>query len=173
MQKYLWLIFVFGAALSWGAYVPTIHHGQAGFGNPKGPFRAFLCIGLAYFLAAIIVPGLMLLKGAEPKVFPGSAVGISTLAGFLGAAGALCVIFASRFGGSPLVVAPLVFGGAPIVNVLVSMIWDQRFRPSSPLFYVGIVLAAVGAGLVLRYKPAASPTAPVKVAVARMTDSGR
>ncbi|MCK6483451.1 MAG: hypothetical protein L6R00_04865 [Phycisphaerae bacterium] len=162
-MKNLWLVFVVGAVLSWGAYVPTIHHGQLGFGTPKGPFRAFLCVGLAYFLLAVLVPGAMLLAGAEPARFPGKGLTVSTLAGALGALGALCVIFALKNGGNPLYVAPLVFAGAPIVNVILSMIWDHRFKPSNPLFYVGILLAAVGAGLVLRYKPETGPPAPPAV----------
>src|SRR6187200_109930 len=48
----------------------------------------------------------------------------ATIAGALGAIGAACIIYAFRFGGLPLYVMPLVFGGAPIVNVLVSMAID-------------------------------------------------
>jgi hypothetical protein len=64
----------------------------------------------------------------------------------------LCIIFAIKNGGSPLFIAPLVFAGAPIVNALVSLLWHPpRFMPG-PLFYAGIVMAAVGAGLVLYSK---------------------
>jgi len=48
-------------------------------------------------------------------------------------------------------VAPLVFAGAPIVNVIVSLLWKTKQAPG-PLFFVGIVLAALGAGLVLYSK---------------------
>ncbi|MEE8169752.1 MAG: hypothetical protein V3T70_04325 [Phycisphaerae bacterium] len=150
----LWMLFVLGAVLSWGAYVPTIHHGQLGFGVPKGPFRAFLFVGLAYFLLAVLVPGGMLLAKAEPSIFPVRGMSISALAGVFGALGALCVIFALTTGGKPMYVAPLVFAGAPIVNVIVSMIWDRSGKALDPRFMIGIVLAAVGAALVLRYKPA-------------------
>jgi hypothetical protein len=40
---------------------------------------------------------------------------------------------------------------APIVNVIVSLLWKTKQAPG-PLFFVGIVLAALGAGLVLYSK---------------------
>jgi hypothetical protein len=167
MAKYQWLIFVVMAALSWGAYVPSIHHGQVAFGgksNPNSPMRAFLFVGLAYFLLAVVVPGIWLTTHAEPadKGFTLSGGTISTLAGILGALGALGVIFALKAGGKPLYVAPLVFAGAPIVNVLVSMFWDRPANPPHAPFYIGIALAAIGAAMVLIYKPADAPNRPVQ-----------
>jgi hypothetical protein len=50
---------------------------------------------------------------------------------------------------------PLVFGGAPIVNVLVSMVIHPPKSAISPMLFVGFVLASVGAGMVLYYRPAA------------------
>ena len=47
----------------------------------------------------------------------------------------------------------LVFAGAPLVNVIVSAIMHPPKQAPSPMLYVGFVLAAVGAGLVLRYRP--------------------
>lgn len=159
MKFQLWLLFVILAALSWGAYVPSIHHGQLGFGgkaNPNSPMRAFLFVGLAYFLMAVVVPGVWLWTHREPADtgFTGWGVSVSTLAGILGAMGALGVIFALKSGGSPLYVAPLVFAGAPIINVIVSMAWDRTVTLPSPMFFLGLVLAAAGAALVLIYKPA-------------------
>jgi hypothetical protein len=147
----LWLVFVVLAFLAWGAYVPMLHAGQTGLRG--GAVRAFLCVGLAYFLTAVLVPlGLLGMK-MEPWEWNASGVRMATIAGVLGAAGALCVILALKSGGSPLVVAPLVFAGAPIVNALVSMAWHRPKSPPEALFYVGIVLAASGAYLVLRYRP--------------------
>jgi uncharacterized membrane protein len=150
------------AALSWGAYVPSIHHGQLAFGgraNPNAPMRAFLFVGLAYFLMAVVVPGIWLATHHEAgdTGFTVKAGTISTIAGMLGALGALGVIFALKSGGKPLYVAPLVFAGAPIINVLVSMVWDRPANPPEIRFYIGLVLAAVGAAMVLRYKPAEAP----------------
>jgi transposase-like protein len=49
-----WLLFAFSAAAFWGAYVPTIFYGQQAFGpgNPNRSMRAFMFIGLAYFIMA-------------------------------------------------------------------------------------------------------------------------
>lgn len=157
MARYQWLLFVVMAAASWGAYIPSIHHGQLGFGkgNPNAPVRAFLFVGLAYFIMAVLIPGWWLLTHAErgDSGFTLSGVTISTLAGLLGALGALGVIFALKSGGKPLYVAPLVFSAAPIVNVIISMFWDRVGKSPQPMFYVGLLLAAAGAALVLIYKP--------------------
>lgn len=152
MKPFLPYLFVILAFLSWGAYVPTIHHGQLGF--EKGPLRAFLFVGLAYFLVAVLVPLALIYSGQEPAKFPVKGMSMSTLAGVFGALGALGVIFALKTGGKPIYVAPLVFAGAPIVNVIITMFWDKPKNPPSTLFYLGIGLAAVGAAMVLRFKPA-------------------
>ena len=50
---------------------------------------------------------------------------------------------------------PLVFGGAPIVNVLVAMAIHPPKQPLSPLLFLGFLFASVGAALVLYYRPTA------------------
>lgn len=153
MKFELWHAFVLGAVLSWGVYVPVLHEGQTTLGGDKETrgLRAFLCVGVAYFLTAVVVPiGLMLARG-QAFSFTANGVTFATLGGVAGAAGALCIILSIAAGGSPMYIAPLVFAGAPIVNVIVSLLWKARQTPG-PLFYVGIVLAAVGAGLVLYSK---------------------
>src|SRR5262249_37919410 len=124
-----WMWFVLIAVVSWGAYVPVVHKGAGAFGG-KGSFRAFLFVGLAYFLMAGGILLYLYVSKAEPLELNGRAGGISTFGGVLGAAGALGVIFATnRFGGPPILVAPLVFAGAPIVNTFVSMVMH---RPENP-----------------------------------------
>ncbi len=149
----MWLVYVIGAVLAWGSYVPMMHEGQTLLKG--GALRAFLCVGLAYFLTAVLIP-LGLLTGAkvEPMEFTRGGATFAFVAGALGAAGALCIIMALKSGGTPLFVAPLVFAGAPIVNVLISMGWHKPKSPPEVWFYLGLMLAAVGAGLVLRFKPA-------------------
>ena len=83
--------------------------------------------------------------------FAGSVT--ATVAGALGALGAVCIILAFRAGGLPTYVMPLVFGGAPLVNVLVSMAIHPPRTAPSPLLYAGFLLAATGAYMVLRFKP--------------------
>jgi hypothetical protein len=54
----------------------------------------------------------------------------------------------------PNYVMPLVFGGAPLVNVLVTMWIEPPKSSPSPMLFVGYLLAALGAGMVLYFKPA-------------------
>lgn len=145
-----WIYFALGAALSWGIYGPILHKGQVQLGNP---LRALLCVGMAYFLVGVIVPALALGSQGELKGFNGGGVTSSTLGGALGALGAVCIIWAFRSGGTPTYVMPLVFGLAPLVNVLFSMTMHPPKESPNPLLYVGFLLGSIGAGLVLYYKP--------------------
>lgn len=147
----MWLIFAIGAMFAWGSYGPFIHNGQVGLGNP---IRAFLCVGFAYFLLAVLIPGAILLLQEEGGAFTTKGVTWGLLAGAVGALGAIFVIFAMKSGGSPLYVMPIVFGGAPIMNSIVSIVQHPPKTAPSALFFLGIALAAVGAGLILRFKPA-------------------
>ena len=146
-----WLLFVLGAVLSWGLYGPVLHKGQVALGNP---LRALLCVGVAYFLIAVLVPVLMLRAQGGLSGFGAAGSAAATLGGALGALGAVCIILAFRAGGSPIVMMPLVFGGAPLVNALVSTAMHPPREAPSPLLYLGFLLAATGAYLVLRFKPA-------------------
>ncbi|MDY7095140.1 MAG: hypothetical protein SX243_19360 [Acidobacteriota bacterium] len=147
----LWMFFVVGAFLAWGCYVPTIHAGQVAFKG--GSLRAFLFVGLAYFLTAVLVPLGLLGAKMEPWEFTTKGMALSTTAGVFGAVGALCVILAMKTGGSPIVVAPLVFAGAPVIATLVSMTWHKPKTAPEIWFYIGLVLAASGAAMVLRFRP--------------------
>ncbi len=172
MGKYTWLLFVAGAVLTWGAYVVTIDHGRTKLaeGLPRqytivAAMRAFLFIGLAYFVMAVVVPGVFLAMNKPPEnVDPGFGLkgsSLSTIAGALGAAGALCIVFAVTYArrsgipSAPLLVAPLVFAFAPIVNCLISLIVDPPQTRPSPVFFLGLALAAAGAFIVLKFKPEA------------------
>ena len=108
------LLFVAGAALSWGLYVPSVHIAAQ---QLKSSLRAFLFVGVAYFLVAVLVPCVLIFvlkydpttKGVPNFEFKPISWGI--FAGVLGAVGALCVIFAVTAAGrgSALYVAPMVF----------------------------------------------------------------
>lgn len=149
----LWPVFVALTIACWGAYVPMIHHGQQAFHKTNGSLRAFLFVGLAYFLIAVLVPSGLIAARMEPMELNRGGVSLSTLAGALGALGALGIILAMKTGGKPIFVAPLVFAGAPIINVIISMFWDRPAKPPSIGFYLGIAMAAAGAFLALYFKP--------------------
>jgi drug/metabolite transporter (DMT)-like permease len=146
----MWLIYALGAALSWGMYGPALHKGQVSLGHP---LRALLCVGVAYFLVGVLVPVLALSSQGELRGFSTAGTIGATAAGVLGAVGAVCIIWAFRTGGIPAYVMPLVFGGAPLVNVLVSMAMHPPKVAPNPMLYVGFALVCAGAGLVLYFKP--------------------
>jgi hypothetical protein len=148
----IWVLFVAGAVLSWGAYGALLHMGQTQLGNP---LKALLCVGVAYFLIGVIIPVVSLGSTGDLSRFNTAGLVTATAAGALGAAGAGCIIYSFRYGGLPVYVMPLVFGGAPIVNVFVSMLIHPPKSAINPMLYLGFVLASVGAGMVLYYRPTA------------------
>ena len=148
----MWVIFVAGAVLSWGVYGAMLHQGQVALGNP---LKALLCVGAAYFLMGVIVPLAALSSQGGLLEFNRSGLILATGAGALGAAGAVCIIYAFKAGGLPVYVMPLVFGGAPIVNVLLAMVLHPPKSAINPLLYIGFLLASVGAAMVLYFRPTA------------------
>lgn len=146
----VWVIFVAGAVLSWGAYGVLLHQGQTQLGNP---LKALLCVGVAYFGIGVIVPVLALGAQGNLSGFNVSGLTTATIAGALGALGAVCIIYAFRSGGLPVYVMPLVFGGAPIVNVVLTMALHPPKSTINPMLYVGFVLASAGAAMVLYFRP--------------------
>jgi hypothetical protein len=146
-----WLLFVAGAVASWGVYGAMLHGGQVKLGNPM---RALLCVGIAYFLIGVLVPVITLFaQGQGLSGFNRGGTTAATLAGALGALGAVCIIFSFRTGGIPTYVMPLVFGGAPLVNVLYTMYLHPPKGAVSPMLYLGFLVTAIGAGMVLYFKP--------------------
>ena len=147
-----WVIFVAGAVLSWGAYGALLHLGQTQLGNP---LKALLCVGVAYFLIGVIIPVVSLSSQGALSGFNTNGLITATIAGALGAIGAGCIIYSFRFGGLPVYVMPLVFGGAPIVNVAVGMMIHPPKAALNPMLFVGFLLASIGAGMVLYFRPTA------------------
>lgn len=159
-----WLIVylcIAAAALSWGIYVPTVHRAAI---ELRSNLRAFLLVGVAYFVVAVMIPSLFIfVLKSDPTVKPGGAPNFAMrasvwglAAGTAGAAGALCIIFATTQGGpgAALYVAPLVFAGAPIVNTVATILY---FHPAKALpdwkFFAGLAFAIVGAAMVMLFKP--------------------
>src|SRR6201996_1326376 len=111
-----WLIFALITVFSWGVYGILLHSGQVAMADKQnGLFKAFLFVGLAYFLTAVLAPLGMLVANKATWTFPMEGMAWSLFAGIVGAAGAFCVLLAFGNGGKPGVVMSIVFGGAPIV----------------------------------------------------------
>jgi hypothetical protein len=160
------LLFVAGAALSWGVYVPVVHVAAQKLGSN---LRAFLFVGVAYFLVAVLIPALLIFILGDPTEKPNANFQTTPVlwgiaAGTAGAVGALCVIFAVTYAGKggAIYVAPLVFAGAPIINTIATITY---FHPVKTLpdwrFFFGLAMAAAGAAMVMLFKPVdAAPHAP-------------
>ncbi|MEO7298821.1 MAG: hypothetical protein ABI042_09625 [Verrucomicrobiota bacterium] len=161
-----WLIFALMTVVTWGVYGVFLHTGQTNMADPvNGRYKAFLFVGLAYFLTAVLAPlAVLMMKGASWN-FPAKGMGWSLIAGIVGALGAFGVLLAFGAKGTPPVVMSIVFAGAPVVNALYS-IWQHPpaggMASIKPQFFLGILLAAVGGCLVTLYKP--NPPAPKPIA---------
>lgn len=133
----------------------------------NGRYKAFLFVGIAYFLTAVLAPlAVLKLNGASFQM-PVAGMAWSLIAGIAGAIGAFAVLLAFGAKGQPAVVMSIVFAGAPVVNSIVSMIISPPAGGLSavkPQFWLGILLAAMGGLLVTLYRPAPGkahgPSAP-------------
>ncbi len=110
--------------------------------------RPLICVGLAYFVIAVVTPYFFLGEMGENSSYLSSW-------NILGS-GRWCVwrdrrtwalSWAFNFGGKPVYVMPLVFGGAPVVNTL----WRQGNVNS--WFLAGLILVIAGAVMVLVLAP--------------------
>jgi drug/metabolite transporter (DMT)-like permease len=153
-----WLFFSLLTVLCWGLYGAFLHSGQSGMNDPiNGRYKAFLCVGVAYFLTAVLAPlAVLFLKGASWNFAPGG-IAWSLLAGIVGAAGAFGVLLAFGAKGTPAVVMSIVFAGAPVLNAIYSLALHPPAGGWKALpwqFVLGLALAALGGCLVTLYKPA-------------------
>src|SRR5689334_18679345 len=139
-DKYLWILYVALAGLAWGTYVPIIFYGGSELGGrANARLLAILCVGLAYFVIGVLFPLFMFMTGQyEWPAMKTTGLVFSSLAGVAGAVGAICVIFASQAAVGAanqanlppatyrLYIAPLIFGLAPVINTIVSMVWHPQ-----------------------------------------------
>ncbi len=165
-----WLAFAFLTVVMWGVYGILLHIGQMGMSDQaNGRYKAFLLVGVAYFLVAVLAPLAVLKMNGATWSFPATGAWWSLIAGVAGAIGAFGVLLA--FGAAPKgqtaayvpVIMSIIFAGAPIVNAAVALIKDPPAGGwgTIPLpFWLGIALAAAGGCLVTLYKPAAVPHKP-------------
>lgn len=165
-----WLYFALLTVSCWGLYGILLHKGQVTMGDPEsGRYKAFLFVGIAYFLTAVLVPlALLWYRGEAFSGYTGAGMGWSLTAGIAGAIGAFGVLLAFGAKGTPAVVMSIIFAGAPIVNAVVSLL---LYPPAGGLgairwpFYLGILLAALGGMLVTLFKPNPGPPKPKSVMV--------
>jgi len=164
-----WWMFALGTVLAFGIYGNLLHAGQVQMADPLlGRYKAFLFVGVAYFLTAVLWPLVILWKNGASWTFPAGGAGWSLVAGIAGAVGAFCILLAFGANGTPTVVMSIVFGGAPIVTAVSAMMVHPPPGGFSSLrwqFVVGILLAALGGSMVALYRPppgAAPPTAAVR-----------
>lgn len=152
-----WLIFALMTVVSWGLYGIFLHSGQMGMSDPvNGRYKAFLFVGIAYLITAVVGPALMLIANGATWSMPAKGMGWSLLAGVVGALGAFCVLLAFGAKGTPTVVMSIVFAGAPIVNAIVALALHPPLGGFGAMrwqFIAGILLAALGGFLVTKYKP--------------------
>lgn len=149
-----WLIFAMITISCWGCYGIFLHKGQVLMSDPvTGRYKAFLFVGIAYFLTAVLGPLAMLVWHKAVFTFPASGMAWSLIAGTVGAIGAFCVLLAFGAKGSPAVVMSLIFAGAPIVNACIAITLDGGWGRVRWPFLAGILLAAAGAFMVLRFRP--------------------
>ena len=98
-----WYAWALLTVICWGTYGVCMHTGSMNMANKDhGRIMAFLWVGLAYFLTAVIAPLIILkIKGGPIDfwAYPDKGLKWSLIAGILGAIGALGVLLA--FGASP------------------------------------------------------------------------
>ena len=160
----MWLAYALLTVVSWGVYGLLLHTGQVSMGDPNnGRYKAFLWVGIAYILVAVLAPAAVLVAKGSDWNMPVSGITWSLIAGVAGAVGAFGVLLAFGAKGHPAVVMSIIFAGAPVVNAVVALAVHPPKGGLSVIelpFVLGIVLAAVGGFLVARYKP--GPGAPPK-----------
>jgi hypothetical protein len=173
MNDNQWLIYALCTVLFWGLYGVLLHTGQMKIvpnpmADPMARYKAFLWVGVAYFLVAVLAPMFMIAKSGSGWKMETPGITWSLVAGIAGAFGAFGVLLALGAaapimkGNAPNAVMSIVFAGAPIVNTLVTLMVHPPkagFGAIRWQFYLGVVLAAAGAYMVVKYKPVDAPAA--------------
>lgn len=158
-----WFYFAMITVFSWGLYGVFLHSGNLAMGDPVfGRYKAFLLVGFAYFLVAVVAPLVLLKVNGGNLSFTMKGFWLSLIAGTLGAVGALGTLLAFGAKGSPAAVMSIVFAGAPIVNSIVAIALHPPKGGVAAVpwqFIFGILLAATGGYMVVKFKPNPAPKA--------------
>ncbi len=180
------LLYALGTVVTWGLYSVLLHKGSMAMAIPGAPdflgsrMKSFLLVGVAYLIVGIVGPMIIMKAKGTPWVFPTAGWSWSLIAGMAGAIGAFFLLMALSSGHTPeeskilpLLVPAIVFAGAPVVNAIVSITKDGLWGKTRPEFYIGILLAAAGAALVMKSRPSAAPSAKPEVKAAAAVSSVR
>lgn len=151
-------LFIAMTACCWGSYGPVLHKGQMKMAGSR--LRPFLCVGLAYFVIAVLAPLVLMRVFVEPGTWTFHGTAWSLAGGAAGALGALGIIMAFNFGGKPIYVMPLVFGGAPVINTFATILHEGTYQQTTSLFYASLMLVIGGAVTVLVFAPRGKPEPP-------------
>jgi hypothetical protein len=159
--------------------------------------KAFLQVGIAYFIVGVIIPLIIIwmrtpAEGVATEAtrlagrgweFPKLGLNWSLAAGMAGALGAFFLLMGISAGTSPaeskllpLIVPAIVFAGAPIVNTLVSTTKEGNWGYVNWKFILGMILAAAGTAMVMKFKPTPDPApsrAPAEQAAPKAAATGR
>ena len=114
-----WFVFSLMTVISWGVYGVLLHTGQIGMSDPvNGRYKAFLFVGVAYFITAVLAP--LGVLGTERRVVEIPSVRHVVVTCRRHRRRDRCVLCPAcvRCKGSPAAVMSIVFGGAPIVNAV-------------------------------------------------------
>lgn len=173
------LMYSLATVICWGVYGVILHMGSAGMGKGDlvgGRMKAFLLVGVAYFLVAIVGPVIIMKLRGTAWTFPTAGWTWSLVAGLMGAFGAFFLLMALSSGATPaeskilpLLVPAIVFAGAPVVNAVLATTKDGNWPHAGWKFFLGIFLTMIGTILVMKFKP--TPPAPAAAPATEMKKS--
>src|SRR5207247_4987924 len=112
---YACLAFTLLTVVTCGVYGILLHKGKVSMGDPaNGRYKAFLFVGIAYFLTAVLAPlALLLTKGAAFSGYTSGGSWWSLIAGIAGALGAFGVLLSFGAIGKPPAAIGFVVSGEP------------------------------------------------------------
>src|ERR1700759_3849172 len=124
-QSSTWLSFTMLTVVCWGTYGIFLAFGSENMHDAaNGRMKAFLFVGIAYFLAAVLAPLLILVLSGANWNYPIKGMTLSLIAGIVGAIGALGVLLALNAAPKPVgpyvpVIMTIIFALAPVLNAVV------------------------------------------------------
>ena len=75
-----WLFYALLTVATWGLYGVYLHSGQMAMGDPvNGRYKAFLFVGIAYFIIAVLAPLLVLKVNGADFSFPAKGIWLSRM----------------------------------------------------------------------------------------------